>query len=213
MGRSKHSSRQNYTHERGNVRRLELLNAAIELLGQQDIDELSFVDVARQANVPTASAYHFYRNKNDLLGALVGYYHEEINDFVLRPYKLLPNQNWMDVIDQVIERALDYFRKNEIPRKLFYSGKAPPEIKQLDRTGDKQIGTNIETILDTYFELPEIPDKQLVFFILVELIDTVFTLSVIEHGEISVQMAEETKRVTKAYLRSYLPELLVRKTN
>jgi len=200
-----------YTHERGDIRRQKLIDAAIELLSQRDIDEVSFVDIARYAKVPAASAYHFYRNKNDLLASLVAYYHEEVNEFVLREYDAKTINNWSDIIDQIITRAAEYFKDKDVARKLFYSGKAPPEIKLLDRTGDKEIGNNIEQVLDRHFVLPAIPDKNLVFFILVELIDTVFTLSVTEHGMISDKFLEETRRVCKAYLRTYLPDVLLRK--
>jgi AcrR family transcriptional regulator len=205
---SKRSS--GYTHERGDIRRQELLEAAIELLGKKNIDEVSFVDIARHAQVPTASAYHFYRNKNDLLAALVAYYHDEVNEFVLRPYDAESLSNWSDIIDQVIKRACDYFEDHDVARKLFYSGKAPPEIKLLDRSGDKEIGNNIEKVLKRYFVLPDIPHMNRVFFILVELIDTIFILSVIEQGVITEEYVEETKRVTKAYLKTYLPDVLAR---
>ena len=200
-----------YTHERGDIRRQKLIDAAIELLSQRDIDEVSFVDIARHAKVPAASAYHFYRNKNDLLAALVAYYHEEVNEFVLRPFDSSAINKWSDIIEQIIDRSVEYFKDEQVARKLFYSGKAPPEIKQLDRTGDKTIGNNIQAVLARYFVFPEIPGSALVFFILVELIDTLFTLSVIEHEKITEEMAEETKRVTKAYLRTYLPDVLIRK--
>ena len=209
--RTSTARRTGYTHERGDLRRQELIEAAIQLLSSRDIDEVSFVDIARHAQMPTASAYHFYRNKNDLLAALVAYFHEEVNEIVLRPFDSKAINKWSDIIEQIIDRSIEYFRHEQVARKLFYSGKAPPEIKQLDRTGDKTIGNNIKAVLDRYFFVPEIPNGDLVFFILVELIDTLFTLSVIEHEKITEEMVEETKRVTKAYLRTYLPDVLLQK--
>jgi len=203
--------RNGYTQARGDIRRQKLLDAAIDLLSTQDIDQVSFVDISRHAGLPAASAYHFYRNKNDLLAALVDLYHEEVNEFVLKPFDRDVIRNWADIIDQIIERAAEYFKDNVVARKLFYSGKAPPEIKLLDRTEDKKIGKNIEQVLQEYFEVPEFLDRERVFFILVELIDTIFILSVTESGRITSRMAEEAKRVTKAYLRTYLPDLMPRK--
>jgi AcrR family transcriptional regulator len=203
--------RATYTHERGDIRRQKLIDSAIELLSTRDIDEVSFVDIARHAKLPTASAYHFYRNKNDLLAALVAYYHKEVNEFVLREYDAKTINTWPDIIDQIIDRGAEYFKGKDVPRKLFYRGKAPPKIKLLDRTGDKEIGTNIEEVLSRHFVLPDIPDKQRVFFIVVEIIDTIFTLSVTEHSFITEAYVEETKRATKGYLKTYLPEILSRK--
>ncbi len=203
--------RPGYTHERGDIRRQELIDAAVQLLSQRDIDEVSFVDIARHAQMPTASAYQFHRNKNDLLAALVTHYHKEINEVVFSPCNTDEISSWGNIIDLIIDRAADYFRNNDVARKLFYSGKAPSEIKLLDRTGDKEIGSNLEQLLNMYFVVPDIPGKDRVFFILVELIDTLFILSVTEYGDITDAFIEETKRVTKAYLRTYLPEILVSK--
>ncbi len=210
MGAKLNKRRNTYTHERGDIRRQELLDAAIQLLAKQDIDQVSFVDITRQAGVPTASAYHFYRNKNDLLAALVNYYHQEVNDFVLSVSNLDTVNDWADIIDRIIDNAVRYFETHEVARKLFYSGKAPPQIKMLDRTGDKEIGINVEHVLGRHFKLPEIPNKDRVFYILIELIDTIFTLSVTESGEITEPWIEETRRATKAYLKTYLPDILTR---
>ncbi|NKB35686.1 MAG: TetR family transcriptional regulator [Gammaproteobacteria bacterium] len=211
MNQSTVNRRSSYTHERGDIRRQELLDAAIRLFSRQEIDQVSFVEIARDAEVPTASAYHFYKNKNDLLAALVAYYHEEVNEFVLRPFPYELVNTWMDVIDQIIERAREYFENRDVARKLFYSGKTPPEIKLLDRKGDKEIGSNIEQILNKHFVMPDIPNNQRVFYILVELIDTIFTLSVTENGTITEAYLEETRRATKSYLKTYLPEILTKK--
>ncbi len=211
MSESPTKRRPGYTHERGDLRREELIDAAVLLLSREDIDKVSFVDIARHAGMPTASAYHFYRNKNDLLAALVARYHEEVNDFVLRPFAQEDINNWSDIVDQIIERAKYYFDDHAVARKLFYSGKTPPEIKLLDRSGDKEIGLNIEDVLNRYFVIADIPDKQRVFFIVVELIDTIFTLSVIEHDIVTDAYVEEAKRATKGYLKTYLPEVLARK--
>tara|TARA_B100000497_G_C7693373_1_gene422407 strand:+ start:3921 stop:4556 length:636 start_codon:yes stop_codon:yes gene_type:complete len=211
MNQSTLNRRSSYTHERGDIRRQELLDAAIQLFSSKDIDEVSFVEIARHAQVPTASAYHFYKNKNDLLAALVTYYHEEVNEFVLRPFSDEMIHTWADIIDHIIDRARLYFEDRDVARKLFYGGKTPPQIKLLDRKGDKEIGTNIEQVLNEYFVMPDIPGKQRVFYILVELIDTIFTLSVTEHGVITDTYLQETRRATKSYLKTYLPEILVKK--
>ena len=55
---------------RGVARREALVNAAMELLSEQLPQDISFREIAKAADVPEGSAYHFYANKYDLFAAV-----------------------------------------------------------------------------------------------------------------------------------------------
>ena len=58
------------TRKRGRERRKLLLKAAYELLDARPVEDVSFRDIADQADVPEGSAYHFFANRFDLFSAL-----------------------------------------------------------------------------------------------------------------------------------------------
>jgi hypothetical protein len=45
----------------------------------------------------------------------------------------------------------------------------------------------------------------------VEIVDLIFSLSVIEHGRITAHAVEEACRAGKAYLSTYIPDVLKRR--
>ncbi len=55
-----------------------------------------------------------------------------------------------------------------------------------------------------HFEVPESDDMRNAFYYFIEITDLIFTLSVIEHGEITPTMLEEAKRAGIGYLGTYL---------
>lgn len=91
-------------------------------------------------------------------------------------------------------------------------GKTPPEIKQVDRINDREIGKVMCEIFQQHFDLPDLPNTKDIFYYFIEITDVMFTLSVIEHSKITDEMLNEAKRVGRSYLASYLPEKLDRKT-
>ncbi|MBT6727569.1 MAG: TetR family transcriptional regulator [Deltaproteobacteria bacterium] len=60
-----------YKTKRGNQRRDALLNATKEMIVLGDISEISFVTVARKAEVPLPSVYHYFKNLESLIVMIV----------------------------------------------------------------------------------------------------------------------------------------------
>jgi hypothetical protein len=66
--------------------------------------------------------------------------------------------------------------------------------------------------MSRHFEVPRFPRQNEVFFYVTEIVDLMFTLSVIKHDRITEDMVAEAKKAGKAYLRIYLPEELPKRT-
>jgi len=52
-------TRRSLPQERGEMRRLQLIRATIELLNIQKIQNISYADIAKYAGIPLPSCYHF----------------------------------------------------------------------------------------------------------------------------------------------------------
>ena len=56
-----------YKTKRGDQRRDALLNATKEIITLDDISEISFVTIAKKAEIPVPSVYHYFKNLDDLI--------------------------------------------------------------------------------------------------------------------------------------------------
>ena len=131
MSRASQATRR--TQKRGEERRQRLLDSAASLLARREIAEISLEDIARNADIPVTSAYHFYPDKHRLLTALAARYGEAFEQIVVKPLPAAQIGRWEDVIERLIDRAVRYYRDNPAARKLLIDGKSPSDIKLADR--------------------------------------------------------------------------------
>jgi AcrR family transcriptional regulator len=199
-----------HVQERGNIRRQRLLSAAEELLGSVPVEALSFKAVCVKAGVPESSAYHFFANRYDLMTALTTRLAEKFSLAYKAPVAARRIQNWRDVVDLIIDRAVEMYQANPAAVQVWLSGRTPAEVRLADHVSDKQVSHVVREVFEQFFELPDLPGNCDIFFYFMELSDLMLSLSVIEHGEITENMVEESKRAGKGYLANYLPPVLER---
>ena len=192
------------------LRRAALINAAIKLLSKNNPQEISFKQIAKLAEVPEGSAYHFYANKYDLFTDVAGEMSRLFRDGQSQPIKRKV-ETWHDIMDALIERGALIYEENPVARELLIGPKTPPEIKQVDRENNQKIAWVMIDRVNDKFELPKIEDFDKVMFWVIELTDLMFGLSVREHGYIHPRYIEEVKRISRGYLSTYLPSILPRR--
>jgi AcrR family transcriptional regulator len=192
------------TRKRGRERRKLLLKAAYELLCAREIEDVSFRDIAKKAGVPEGSAYHFFANRFDVFSALA----KELGDQFIEAHqrKVPPSRckSWQALAEYLVEVGAKVYAKNPPARQLLIGGKTPPEVKQADRINDRSVGNVMHEVFAEHFELPESDEMRDAFYYFIEITDLIFTLSVIEHGEITSTMLAEAKRAGIGYLGTYL---------
>ena len=197
--------------KRGRERREQLLKAAYDLLCEHPVEEIAFIDIARKAKIPEGSAYHFFSNKYDVFAALARDLSDKFIEVQARPYRRQQILTWHDLADQMVNRGAKIYRDHPPATQLFIGGKTPPEIKMLDRVNDRDVAAALEQTFSKYFEIPEGTIKADTFYIFIEIVDLIFSLSILEYGMIKTDMLEEARRAGKAYLGIYLPEKLATK--
>jgi len=190
--------------ERGVERRRKLLQAAYDLLCEKDIEEVSFRDIAVRAKVPEGSAYHFYANRFDLFTALADDLSGLFVDAHQRKVPASKRGSWQELAGYLVEVGASVYAENPPARQLLIGGKTPPEVKQADRMNDQRVGGVMFTVFSRYFPVPDTPELRSAFYYFIEITDLMFTLSVIEHNEITPEMLAEAKRAGTAYLGTYI---------
>lgn len=184
-----------------------MVDAAITLLTKNNPQEISFKQIAKLAQVPEGSAYHFYANKYDLFVDVAKEMSRLFRDKQSQPIER-EVETWHDVMDALIDRGAEIYESNPVARELLIGSKTPPEIKQVDRDNDRKIA---EIMIDRFsekFQLPKLDDFDKVMFWVIELTDLMFSLSVREHGYIHKRYIKEAKRVARGYLSTYIPPVL-----
>lgn len=193
------------------ARRETLLDATYELLANASPNDISYRDIADHAGVPLSSCYHFFGSKMELLQALFVTGSKKFWEKVFEPYPGDRFDTWEELVGLVVQRAVDYFGEHPVDRRLNLGGHIPAELKLADRLFDKAQALRLYELLDRYFEMPEIPNVEQVFFTAIELVDTVLTISEIEHERITEAAAIEAKRAQVAYLQLYIAPILKRR--
>ena len=192
------------TRKRGRERRKLLLKAAYELLCAHPVEDVSFRDIADKAGVPEGSAYHFFANRFDVFSALA----KELSDLFIEAHRRrVPSsrrKSWRALAEHLVDVGAKIYADNPPARQLLIGGKTPPEVKQADRINDRAVGNVMYEVFAEHFELPDSDEMRCAFYYFIEITDLIFTLSVIENGEITPAMLAEAKRAGTGYLGSYL---------
>lgn len=192
------------TRAPGRERRKALLSAAYDLLCEKDIEDISFRDIASRADVPEGSAYHFFANRFDLFSSLGKTLSEQFIAAHQKPVPSARRKTRGDLAAYLVDVGAEVYRKNPPARQLLIGGKTPPEVKQADRNNDRAVGHAMYEVFARYFEIADTDEMRDAFYYFIEITDLIFTLSVIEHGEITPAMLKEAKRAGVAYLATYL---------
>jgi hypothetical protein len=161
--------------------------------------------------VPKGSAYFFYADIEDLYGSLLTLMQEELIALLKRPIRSRVRR-WQDVIGALNERGMQFYQHNRAAQQLQIGPKTSPDLKLRDRQSDVAIGRLYEEHIAAFFELPPLKDRSRVFFRAVEIADLMFGLSVLENGTITPEGCAEANRAAIAYLESYFPATLPKKT-
>jgi AcrR family transcriptional regulator len=195
----------------GVERRQRLLATARAMLASHELDALSLADVAAAAGIPKGSAYHYYADIKDLYGQLLAIIDEEFIADLRRPLEGQRFDRWQQVVAALIARGEAFYRGDPAARQLVIGPKTPTDLKLKDRSNDVHLGAAFRDQIDARFVLPEMLRDSPIFFRAVEIIDLMFSLSILEHGQITDEMAGEAVAATTAYLACHLPSRLPRR--
>lgn len=190
----------------GRERRKVLLQATYDLLCEQPVEEISFRDIAARAGVPEGSAYHFFANRFDIFSALAKTLSDQFIDAHQKPVPPSSRRTWQDLAAHLVDVGAKVYAENPPARQLLIGGKTPPEVKQADRINDREVGDVMFDVFSAHFDIPDTEEMRDAFFYFIEITDLIFTLSVIEHGEITPAMLAEAQRAGTAYLGTYIAD-------
>ena len=113
-----------FTSQQGRLRRQKLLAAAKELSATRPVSEISLADVCERADIPRASAYHFFPNVEAIFLALRFLNAIEIFN-KLEKVDAKQFSRWQAYITTVIESGVDIIQSDLTVARLIYETNTP----------------------------------------------------------------------------------------
>lgn len=200
------------TQDRSIQRFEEILKAAEDLLQTANIEDLSFYDIARQAELPPASVHYLFPTVAAVRIELGKRYLEETSEFVLGAQGALAaqrNPTWQEWVKTIAVAFRDHLNANRPIAEVTLG----PELHRLTRI--YRIGVNERAAkalvenMDAVFLLPEIPGLETKFIYVAEMVDALWSRAYIKYGQIDDQSLDEAVAMQISYLRTILPEVLI----
>lgn len=185
-----------------------LLEATEELLQERDPGEIGLYQIAEKAGVPPASVYHFLPSREAAYQALAERYLEELVQVHRQPIPARLLNSWQDLFAFDVRRGMDFFNTHVPMMKILYGGHGGVEARNIDIMVTQRIAHSSYRRLNTIFHVPYLRDRDRISQVRLSILDSIWTLSVRQHGHITEDWTQEALRACQAYARLHLPEVL-----
>jgi AcrR family transcriptional regulator len=185
-----------------------LLEAAGELVVSRPLSEVTYAAICTRAEVPPSSAYHFYPDVDAIFSALLDTGRAGFDAALMRPLRPIDRRSWQSVVGCLVDRAARYNRSHPVAAQLAIGGQAPPQLKRLDRDADRVRAGLALDVLESLFVVPRIRHKRQVAFVATEIVDAVFTTSMIEEGRLTPAYVRLAKLAVVGFLAQQFGETL-----
>ncbi len=200
-----------FTSHQGRIRRQKLLMGAKKLSETKAINDITLADVCVEADIPRASAYHFFPNIEAVFLALRFLNATEMLE-LLEEVDITNYNRWQGYLTGIIDRVVQALEEDPTKAKLIYSANTPDfEGEIYGKNIDYQVAKLVEKGLASQYEMAGYAGIEQVALIAYSIIQAIFTLSYRQHQRITEYYQQEAITACIAYVRSYLPEKLIRK--
>jgi AcrR family transcriptional regulator len=189
---------------RGRSRYEALLDAVDALLRNSPPALISLQDVARQAQAPLASVYHYFPNSTAAFLGLAQRYHSLFEAVYEDPIATVP-ETWPELIRLLIGRSRGVYDAYPTTMRLFLGADVAGRIREADLDANQRFGQRQYELLRRYFLIPEDPRLIDKLAISVTITDAIWSLSFIRNGRLTDEMVEEAIQAKEAYLAAYIP--------
>lgn len=191
-----------------------ILEATEQLLQTAKIEDISFYDIARRADLPPASVHYLFPTMASVRIELSRLYNKQASDVVLRMDKALrmnPSATWQEWMRKMASDTRDHYNANRHICEVLLGPILHRESRLANMEANDAVGGALLENLRTVFIVPEIPHLTRYFVCLCEIVDALWSRSYLQYGTIDDESFEESVAVQIAYLRSILPETLPRR--
>ena len=124
-----------------------LLEAADHVLATEGYGGLTVRRLAEAAEVPVGTIYQFFADKAAVVDALARRYIGEFDDMIELLVADAESRRWDDVVDTVLDAAIEMYRSRPGYLALWIGRHLSPELQQADEVNNAAIAAGLGRIL------------------------------------------------------------------
>lgn len=199
--------------ERSRLRYKILLDATDALIRSRGLTDFGIYEIAAEAGVPVASAYHFFPSTEAAFSELALRYAEALTSQTGAPVavELAAQACWQDLLRLRFERAVVFYRGNLVARRLFLSGEVHSAIRRVDVENTFATARRMYDFLDRYLVMPPFEAVEFNLLILMSIYDGCWMASVSKSGDLTPEYCDEAIKAGMLYCATFLPQDLPRR--
>lgn len=189
-----------------------ILDATETLLETANIEDVSFYDIARQADLPPASVHYLFPTMSSIRIEMCERFNQQIVDMILERQSTLPGSlqtSWQDTIYVLGKFVRDHFNSHRPVCEILLGPVLHREARLANiETNDMVARISLNAMRET-FVLPEMPQLERALANNAEIVDALWSRSYLRNGWIDDETLAETVEIQIANLRTLLPEKLL----
>ena len=186
---------------RGIVRFDAILNAGRGLLADEGLERFTMEDVATRAGVPIGSVYQYFPNKYALVAEMATQDTQALVTALDEAAGNFPTQDWQQQVDHLIEYIARVWAEHPWRPAVYAAMRSTAATRQRARENSEAIARAAIRPLSALNPDLDVDRLYRVAIVIVEAGQTLLNLAV-QSGTLDDAILYETKRLTRAYLRS-----------
>lgn len=186
--------------------RLERILAAARVeLEARSVVDITMDAIAERAGVPVGSLYQYFESKTALLAAVAGMVMDEADAETARQLAECRSASWRDAVDQVLDATFGFYRDSPHYRQILRTIRFTGEFAEITAASNERVADLMA--LHPAFARAGLPRaKALVICRTVVTAANALQDRILAHDTPDFDdWVEETKRLVKGYLGTYLP--------
>ena len=188
-----------------------ILQATEELLKTANLEDISFYDIARQADISPASVNYLFPTMAALRIELTKKYarlHADALIEVQRAMARMRNPSWQDWMRVLAKRAQEEYNANRPLSEVVLGPVLHRDSRRAQLEENIRLAHAMMESFTQVFVVPSIPGLEERFAMMYDMIDGLWSSAYIKYGRVDDLSVEEGMRMRIAYLRTVLPETL-----
>ena len=180
----------------------QILDQAAQLVVSRGVDALTTRDIAAAAEVPVASLYQYFSDKEDVLLALAARDMDEMDEQVAADLAALEQLTVRDVVRTAMLAFVKVYHRRRAFVEIYLRGRTNVAVHQFGRDHNTRIAETLRAFaLDRGLATEELTEK--IALLAIEIGDRVFQLAFEHDDEGDQVILEEGMAMMTAYLERY----------
>ena len=180
-----------------------ILQTAKTSLLQEGLDAMTVANIAKFSGLKRTSTYKFFPTTDSLKAMMIKMYLKDCENIFRNDLKPIETDQISVIVLKTVEVFYDFFIGSEAAQLIILKNTVSPPISS---ESINDLGSSVESFIDSNVSLPEMYNKSGVYRVLVQLILSVFSLNAKENGTLNEVGRIEAHRAGQSYLLNWISQ-------